>query len=279
MADVRDVDEFFFGPSDNPQPDRFGRGKIAEFLRQAQVEEIDELTWEVRTTDAGTNSSEQVWHGFVKATDDPEVFVNRLLQGIAERLPASYSGQLRINFRTRAGGAHHGSYSRQIRAVPSSITRSDVGGATSVLVVREPDAIRPWVDMLMRFAGVVERLGLSSAELLKAHHPPVANTAGGALMQALTAATAVGAAANGAAPAAAGGVPGQLPQHSGTLRPYEPPPRPTWPFEEPVQPQAEQRQLDGPRPLTSAEVEAWCRANPDETRAMIGRAMAAGATL
>lgn len=98
-------------------------------------------------------------------------------------------------------------------------------------------------------------------------------------MQALTAATAVGAAANGAAPPAAGGAPAQLPQHSGTLRPYEPPPRPTWPFEEPVQPQTEQRQLDGPRPLTAADVEDWCRQNPDATRAMIARAMAQGATL
>lgn len=280
--DIRTIQEFVDGPDDAPAPDRHLRGKIAEALRTAAADGVVDVTLEVRTTPAGTTSSSQLLASFCRSSDPPDTVVERLVQKITDELEDTFHGQLRVNIRDRHSGAHILSFARMIRPPPpASTTAATTLDGAAVHVLREPDAVRPWAELLYRALTSSEALVRASAELVKASHPPVAaapSSLQGALLQGLTqvAAQAQGQGAAGAPSAPSPSSPAPV-QVGAPSWPGDPPPTPT---PSNVSSSHLQPSSSSPAstPITMEQVRAWAQQNPDSARNLVLEAMAQGAT-
>jgi hypothetical protein len=276
--EARTVGEYFTGPEDAPAPDRWAQGRIAELMADARQAGTTDLLVEVRTTDAGTTNSDKLFHVFVRATDPPENVAAQLQARIEQDLEDAWGGQLRLNVRDRQTSQHLGSFSRTLRPPPASTlaTAAPTGGMSGILVLREPDAIRPWVDLTLRTLAAAQGLLTGGASMMQAAHPPTANNAPAALLQALTAVgSAASAPASSSAPASTAPSNGYQPGAYGA---------PSWPTEAPLPPAPVHGSVSmiedqaTNRALSEADVEAWAKANPDAARRMVMRAMSAGAS-
>lgn len=283
--ELRSIQEFFDGPADAPRPDDYCRGAIGKAMAKAADTEVRDILIEVRLTDAGTTTSRPIGEPMiVKADQDPSSVADALLEAMLEQIPDTWSGQLRVNFRDRQGGSNGylGSCVRHVRPAPSAVTVVDGAPARGVVVLREPDAVRPWVDTTMRLLGHIERMaGHSSAmfaEYQKAMHSKDPTTLQQAALQLLPALINRGAA------------PGQAP--AAPVAPVASSAPASWPFD-PV----DQRQISAstdvssssieqqrpqpehaPRSVTIEDVRAWATSNPDQARALVFEAMQNGQT-
>ena len=280
--ECRNLTEWFEGPSEAPNPDAAARGRIAEIIAKAREEEVRDIILDVRTTPSGTSQSKSLFEKapIIKADHDPGTVCDALFEQIQEVLPETFAGQLRVIARPRngeAGGGDLGSFARQIRPPPASgMSMAEGGRQAGVIVIREPEAIKPWMDQLSRITGHVERMAGHVATLYGAIQPKPPDTVTQAALQMLPALLQQG---RPGVPQGAGAPPGpQLPP--------PPPMRASWPFDAPGATTAANTStsvsmisLDAAQPtpqnqpLTYEQVREWGIQNPDLSRRLIMEAM------
>lgn len=283
--EARTIQEFFEGPEEHPQPDRWARGRVAEMLAKAREGGSTDVVIDVRTTAAGTTSSENLLHLFVRTSDPPDTVVTALQVKMEEELEDTFAGQLRLNIKERHSSEHIGSFTRTIRPAPPSALSSAglaAGELRGVLVIREPEAVRFWLDQLQRQQASIGQVLQGVAAVVGAAHPPaprVSDSTPAALLQALTA---IGTAGGGGAPAANAPTPPTSSYRPGMYG------VPSWPDAAPPAPMRtdvslsmlEDRAGAGAavdRELTKEEVKRWALQNPTEVQAMLADYMRGGA--
>lgn len=287
--DLRSLQELMDGPADAPDPDRYCRGTIAAAMTKAAEQDVRDIMIEVRLTDSGTTTSHVVGEPMiVKATQDPGSVSDALLERLIEQIPDTWSGQIRVNLRDRQGGAggYLGSCVRHLRpAAPSSTTIVDGAPARGVVVLREPDAVRPWADANMRMLGHIERMAGHMAnmygELQKTMQPREPQTLQQAVVQMLPALMKANQ-GGGQAPAAQAPPPPMPASSAAASWPFDPPQgqlsvstsTSTSSIDQPQRAQGDQTR----REVTIDDVRAWAAANPDGARALVFEAIQNGAS-